>query len=234
VSAKLGGELVQLPLAPDQAGRRDRQVRLVQRLERREVPLSELVEALRSGQVLEPVLTQVTHGEPGVEQVSGRPRHEHLAAVAGAHYPCTVMDVDADVALLRYDRLARVEPHPDAHLPVGERLLTLERRRGCVGRTREGDEERVPLGVDLDAAVARERLAQRAPVLCEHRGVAVAELMEQSRRALDISKEEGDGPLGELSHAYRIARRSHRAKGVFETRPRTERRSAVGRWSARP
>jgi hypothetical protein len=69
---------------------------------------------------------------------------------------------------------------------------------GCPSRSvsrapsgREGDEERVALGVDLDAAVGRERGAQLAPVLGERLAVRVrAEAPEQACRALDVGEEE--------------------------------------------
>jgi hypothetical protein len=50
------------------------------------------------------------------------------------------------------------------------------------------------LGVDLDAAVAGERLAQDAPVLRQSLGVGLrAELVQKLRRTLDVGEEEGDG-----------------------------------------
>ena len=76
--------------------------------------------------------------------------------------------------------------------PPLERIL--RRLRACDGvrGACEGDEEGVALRVDLDAAVSRERLAERAPVLGEHVGVPLAELVQEPRRALDVGEEKGD------------------------------------------
>jgi hypothetical protein len=92
-----------------------------------------------------------------------------------------------------------VHAHAHADRRAAERLLTFTRRRKSVTRAREGDEERVALGVDLDAAVSLERGAERAPVLAQRLGVSVAELVEQLRRAFDVGEEEGDRAGGELA-----------------------------------
>ena len=68
---------------------------------------------------------------------------------------------------------------------------------------REGDEKRVSLGVDLVAAVLGEGLAQDALVLREHLAVALAQLLEQPRRPLDVREEEGDGADRQLGHSSR-------------------------------
>ena len=55
----------------------------------------------------------------------------------------------------------------------------------------------------------------------EHFGIAIAELMEQLGRALDISKEERDRPLGKLPHPRkyrRVAKRAAGARAVFDSR----------------
>jgi hypothetical protein len=46
--------------------------------------------------------------------------------------------------------------------------------------------------VDLDASVSLERLAECAPVLREHVGVLLPELVQEPRRALDVGEEKGD------------------------------------------
>ena len=53
--------LVDLALAAEQRGGRHRQVGGVERLQRREVVVAELVEPRRRGEVLEPVLAEVAH-----------------------------------------------------------------------------------------------------------------------------------------------------------------------------
>src|SRR6476469_1500110 len=81
-----------------------------------------------------------------------------------------------------------------------DRRLTFGRRREGVPGAGESDEEGVALGVDLNAAVAGERLAQEAPVLGQCIRVGVAELVQQLRRALDVGEEEGDSAGRERAH----------------------------------
>ena len=74
--------------------------------------------------------------------------------------------------------------------------LGVDGRGDGVARAREREEEGVALRVDLDAAVLREALAHQPPVVGEDVGVAVAELLQQARRALDVGEDEGDGAAG--------------------------------------
>src|SRR5581483_7234180 len=105
------------------------QVRRVQGLERRELVVSELVDALRRGEILEAVLAEIAEAVRRNEVV-GRLREQHLAAVTGRGDASGSMDVDPDVALVRRGRLAGVETHPDLHRPRRERRLRL----GCGGQ----------------------------------------------------------------------------------------------------
>ena len=63
-------------------------------------------------------------------------------------------------------------------------------------RARGKAKKNVALGVDLDAAERSEVQAHQPAVLVEQLAVAVAELLEQLRRALDVAEDEGDGPAG--------------------------------------
>ena len=96
-------------------------------------------------------------------------------------------------------RRTGVQAHAHRDRPGRELLVRLlrGRRRSLGGRER--DEERVALGVDLDAAVSGERIAQHAAVLGERLGVRVRpERVQQPRRALDVGEEEGDGAGREI------------------------------------
>ena len=76
----------------------------------------------------------------------------------------------------------------------------------CVGRACEGDEERVALGVDLDAVVRLPRIAKRRPVQSELGCVRRrSDLVEQRRRAFDVGEEERDGACWPFWHGNRIA-----------------------------
>ena len=82
------------------------------------------------------------------------------------------MNVETDVAVLRQQRLAGMEAHPDAQRPFAKF------RRGCdgVARTTERGEERVALCVHLGATVACQGLAHCLPVLRQDIRVVVPEV----------------------------------------------------------
>ena len=70
---------------------------------------------------------------------------------------------------------------------------------------REGEEEGVALGVDLDPALDCARCPDQPPVLGQRFRVGLgAELVQEPRRALDVGEEEGDGAGREAAHATRI------------------------------
>ena len=106
------------------------------------------------------------------------------------------VDVLADVALRRRGRRARVQAHAHADRSCGEPLARGPRGLRGSARRRKRDEERVALGVDLDAAVRRRRLAHDPPVLGERLGVpSRPEGVEQARRPLDVGEEQRHRPL---------------------------------------
>jgi hypothetical protein len=78
--------------------------------------------------------------------------------------------------------------------------LGLDRPACCVARPREREEERVALRVDLGPARLAERLADEPPVVARDLGVAVAQLLQQPRRAFDVGEDEGDRALWERAH----------------------------------
>ncbi len=112
VAAEEADDVGQLRRTADERGRGNREVRLVERLERRELGLAELVDPFRRREILEPVVTEV--GELGRRGESRRRRRdEHLAAVPGRCDPCRAVDVLTHVALLRHDRGPCVHAHAD-------------------------------------------------------------------------------------------------------------------------
>ena len=108
------------------------------------------------------------------------------------------MHIEPDIALIGPERLPRVQPHPHPHRAARKRELRIGRRRHRIGRTREGDEERVTLRVDLDSLVAPPGLPQRTTVLGQHLRIPVAQLLQQPRRPLDVREEERHRPSREL------------------------------------
>jgi hypothetical protein len=142
----------------------DRQVRGVQRPQRREVLLPELIQALAVDEILQSVLPEITHSDP-VDEPARRLGEDDLTTVSGRGDAGRAVDVHPDVALVGHDRLARVEPHAHADRPRRQCFPGLVRRRHRVGCSGEHDEECVALRVHLDPCVSRERVPQRPPVL---------------------------------------------------------------------
>ena len=184
----------------------DRQVRLVERLERRELVVSDLEDVLGRGEVLEAVLTEVT--ELVVDKALGRGGDEHLSAVAGGGDTGGAVDVVADVALVGQKRRSRVQADPYLHRTGGERLRRAGMRRTARRGGREREEEGVALGVDLDAALADAGITNHPTVLGKRHGVSLRpERVQELRRALDVGEEEGDSAAGKLRpHAEMMCR----------------------------
>ena len=87
--------------------------------------------------------------------------------------------------------------------PGANASVIARRGRERTGSRREGEEERVALGVHLDAALGGARLPDQAAVLGERLRVCLcAELVQELRRALDVREEERDGAGREVvAHA---------------------------------
>ena len=111
----------------------------------------------------------------GVDERTGRLRQKHLTAVPDRGDARTLVHVEADISLLGQSRLARVQTHPHAYRPVGQRALAVRGRGDRVRRAGKCDEERITLGVDLDTLVIGKRSAESPPVLLQRLSVAIAE-----------------------------------------------------------
>ena len=135
-----------------------------------------------------------------VDERTGRLRQQHLAAVADSGDPRALVHVEADVPLLRQARLARMQPHPNADRPVGQRPLAVGGRGDGVRGAAEGDEERVTLRVDLDAFVVGKGGAESPPMLVERLRVIVAELVQQPSRPLDVGEQQRHDTSREIAH----------------------------------
>ena len=111
--------------------------------------------------------------------------------------------------------LARVDANPNAHLGLlrprmaRERALRINGGADGVLRLPKGNEERVPLGVDLVPAGVLERGSQQPLVVGHHLRVAVSQPSQQLSRALDVREEESDGACWKLRrHSPFIGRRA--------------------------
>src|SRR5207253_10375451 len=98
VVAEESGQFGDLPLAAQDRSCGYRQICLVQALERRKLAAPKLVDALGRGEVLEPVLAEITQRIQLNEGRSGR-RDKHLPAVTRGGDPCSTVYIGADVAL---------------------------------------------------------------------------------------------------------------------------------------
>ncbi|HKV86765.1 MAG TPA: hypothetical protein VJT78_02075 [Candidatus Dormibacteraeota bacterium] len=93
-----------------------------------------------------------------------------------------------------------MQSHASPNRSAGERPLTILRGGHRVGRARERNKEGIPLGVNLDAVMARERLTQSTAVLSQRVGISFTQFVEQPRRSLDVREQEGHSPARELRH----------------------------------
>ena len=160
------------------------------------------VRECRRPEVEQPELT----GQVVPHEVRGRAREQHLPAMTRIADARRLVNGEAHVAVRADAGLAGVQSHADAHLHLLRPLMLGERDlRGGTGLDRcagaaEDDEERVALGVDLDAAALGEGRPQELVMGREHVAVAVAaKLLEQAGRALDVREQEGHGPRGQGS-----------------------------------
>jgi hypothetical protein len=125
----------------------------------------------------------------------------------GSTNPSRTVDTDADVTLSARLGLSAVQAHPDPDLgaiwPMAHRQLSLRRRRrrDRIPRRTKGGEEGIALSVDDLTTMSGEGSSQDLSVFSEDVLVSVApKLLEQARRALDVSEQEGDRPGREPGH----------------------------------
>ena len=92
-------------------------------------------------------------------------------------------------------RLGCVQADSYLHAVYGnERTLGGDGRRNGVGRARETDEERVPLGIDLVPIVGLEHLAEHATMLGTQVTVRGTMSTRKLRGAFDVAEQEGHRP----------------------------------------
>ena len=197
-----GEQLSQLAVPTDERARRPRQVRVGNRLERRKPLLAELEDRDRLGNVLEPMLAQI---EQPVGSNEGRRhrRQDHLPPMRRSCDPCRAVHLKPHIARLTESHLARVHTHPDSQPERRQRHLCLTRRRQRIGGSGKCDEKRVPSRVHLDAPMRRPRHPRHPMVPRQQFPIGLRpELVQQSRRALDIGEQERHRPSREvLPHA---------------------------------
>jgi hypothetical protein len=90
-----------------------------------------------------------------------------------------------------------VQTHAEVDWTIRERVVYGQRGSGSSSGRREGDEEGIPLRIDLDAAVCIDGLADDTTVLGQRLGEAGRpNFVQEPRRSLYVGEEEGDVPVG--------------------------------------
>ena len=146
-------------------------------------------------------------GNAAVQQRPRCRRQQHLPAVTRGRDPRPEVDVLADVTLPGQKRLAGVQPHPDLDRTRLERHIRCRRSSDPRPGIGEHEQERITLRVYLDTALGGEELAKHSTMLCKRLCVCLrSEFVQQPRRPLDVSEQEGDGRAWEPApHARMIA-----------------------------
>jgi hypothetical protein len=88
--------------------------------------------------------------------------------------------------------------HPDGAICEG--ALAVLGRSDRIGCAAEGDEERVTLGIDLDAVVRGEGGTEASAMLVQGISVTVAESLQQTSGALHVREKQGDDTCGQITH----------------------------------
>lgn len=124
--------------------------------------------------------------------------------------PRRAVNRQSDVAAVLETSRARVQAHsnPDVDF-LGpfvrrERTLSVDRGLNCIRRVLEDEEERVSLGVDLEAAATLDRLAHQLLVQRERSAVLLTQAAEQLGRSLDVREQKRHGAGRLLGHGRTI------------------------------
>ena len=96
--------------------------------------------------------------------------------------PSGSVHVDPAVLAVHDERLARMQPHPDAEAGAGERVLRSHGAGERLARAGKGGEEAVALGAKVDAVVSGDLLPEDVTVLGQRLAVPLrAELLGAAR-----------------------------------------------------
>jgi hypothetical protein len=176
----------------------------------------QLKQPLRLGQVLQPRLAEIPQPDRGrqlgAEQLPGGPGEQHLPAMPSRADPCRAVHIQAGVVLADHDRLARVDPHPDAqHRAVGPGMggkhpLPGNGRRHRIAGLGKGNEEGVAFGADLAAVESGEGGPKQPSMLGQDLDVPVAQPLQQPGGPFDVGEQQGDRsgrqPRQDASHSH--------------------------------
>jgi len=188
----------------------------------------QVVQVLGHGEVLEPMPAEVSERHPSgqgmLHEASGGRRDQHLPAVAGLGDPGRPVHVKAEVVVPAQDSLPGVQAHPDPqgtlHRPIVGGQAPLGGHGGLdrPHRATERHEQGIAFGADLDAAAFLDGVTHDRRIGVSDRHIAVAQLLQQPRGALDVAEQEGDRPGRQRGHR----------RGGWRHRPRGNRLGAGG------
>jgi len=128
---------------------------------------------------------------------------QHLAPMGSGADAGHLVHGEVDIMQPDWAGLACVRPDPHPYLGsrwprVGrERPLGLETGGDRFGGIVEDKEERVSLGIDLNAAMLDEVATKQRLVGCQQLHIPIAELTEEAGRALYVGHDERDHPGGQ-------------------------------------
>jgi hypothetical protein len=154
--------------------------------------------------------------EAGLDEVAGRTRDEHLAAVRRSADTRSLMHGQTAIAPVGDRSLAGVDADPHTDDAVLRPTMLRQHAKRSHGsshrpaRGPEGDEEAITLAIDLDPVVLSERVAKQAAVSIEHVPVrGRAERLHEPSRPLDVGEEEGDGAGREIHRPRETVKQPH-------------------------
>ena len=137
-------------------------------------------------------------GKVSTDRGHGGLGQEDLPSVRRAADAGHLVHTEVDVSTVHRGGLTGVQADPNLEVPTGrpsmagQGLLSLQAPGNGVCRVVEHHEEGVTLGVDLDAPVPAEGVAEQALMGGQQLGIGVAELTEQAGGSLDVGHGEGD------------------------------------------
>src|SRR5258708_36669156 len=140
-------------------------------------------------------------------QVVCRLRQQYLSTMRGLHDPCCIVYVQANIALADQGRLTCMKTHTHSHYDTfgpgmsNKGTLGSHCCQDSLSGPNKNDEETIPLRIDLVTVMLAKSRAQQIAVLAQHASILLAQLLEQVRRPLDVSKEQCDGSCRQLRHA---------------------------------
>jgi hypothetical protein len=176
--------------------------RAQRRKARRQARRDELIDLLRPGQILEPVLAEIEQArlrrQLAVSHVGRGRRDQDLAAIRDPEKPRTAVHALAEVVVVArlgrtgMDRHADLDAADVREILAAERLLGGQGRRDGIGRRDESGVERVAGGAEHVPARPQQRLAHEVVVAGHGDAHGFGPRLPALGRALDVGDQESE------------------------------------------